>query len=219
MIDCEWYMGEIVNQLKQTFGGRLTYVGLQGSYLRGEASSNSDIDVMVVIDDLTMGDLNHYRRIILEIGDHDKSCGFICSKRDLKNWNPLEICGLEHCTKDYYGRLEDLVPDYTYEDVRSFAKMSLNNLYHEICHRYLHATQEKNISQLPQSFKSVFFILQTLHYLRTGEYVKTKKDLLGKLSGMDLPVMELCLEYPKNISFDYAFELLFIWCQQTLASL
>lgn len=219
MIKCEWYMGEMVNQLKQTFGGRLIYVGLQGSYLRGEATPNSDIDVMVVIDDLTRDDLNRYRQIILEMGDYDKSCGFICGKGDLKNWNPMEICGLVNCTKDYYGRLEDLVPVYTHEDVRSFAKLSLNNLYHEICHRYLHATKEKNVSQLPLSFKSVFFILQMVHYLRTGEYVKTKQELFGKISGMDEPVLKLCLEYPEDTSFDYAFELLFLWCQQTLASL
>ena len=218
MIDCELYMDRILRQLRKVFGIRLVYVGLQGSYLRGEATQNSDIDIMVVIDNMTVDDLKSYRHIIQDIGDYDKSCGFICSKTDLENWNPLEICNLLHNTKDFHGRLKELVPDYTQEDVRCFAKLSLNNLYHEICHRYIHATEDKNASQLPQSYKSVFFILQTVHYLRTGAFVETKQNLLGKVSGLDKSVLELSVYYPDDTSFDYAFETLFLWCHKTLAS-
>ena len=48
MLDIEDYLARIIRALQQTFGQRLLYVGLQGSYFRGEADDNSDIDVMVV---------------------------------------------------------------------------------------------------------------------------------------------------------------------------
>ena len=69
-----------------------------------------------------------------------------------------------------------IVPEYTENDVRTFVKMSLGNLYHEICHRYIHAPKEKNIAKLPYTYKSVFFILQNLHYLESGMFVGTKKS-------------------------------------------
>ncbi len=56
-------------------------------------------------------------------------------------------------------------------------KISLDNLYHELCHRYLYADREENIAALQGSYKSVFFLLQNLMYLRTGEFVKTRRDL------------------------------------------
>ncbi|MBQ9141799.1 MAG: nucleotidyltransferase domain-containing protein [Lachnospiraceae bacterium] len=36
-----------MDSTKDEFGDRLLYVGLQGSYLRGEATESSDIDIMV----------------------------------------------------------------------------------------------------------------------------------------------------------------------------
>ena len=53
MIDIEFYLTSAVDGLKSCFGERLLYVGLQGSYLRGEATEESDIDLMVVIDRLS----------------------------------------------------------------------------------------------------------------------------------------------------------------------
>ena len=47
------YIDEMIADLHNTFGTRLCYVGLQGSYLRGEAHDGSDLDLMVVIDALT----------------------------------------------------------------------------------------------------------------------------------------------------------------------
>ena len=92
MIQADSYISSLIDLLIAEFSQRLLYVGLQGSYLRGEANENSDIDIMVVIDDLSVADLDNYRAIIQSLDDFDKSCGFICSKADLANWNPLEIC-------------------------------------------------------------------------------------------------------------------------------
>ena len=219
MVNIENYISSLTQLLKAKFGQRLIYVGLQGSYLRGEANENSDIDIMAVIDGLGLSDLKDYRKIIEGLGDFDKSCGFICSKEDLMRWNPMEICHLLHTTKGYFGVLSDLVPVYTREDVRNFVKMSVNNLYHELCHRYVHGSEENLREALPFCYKGVFFILQNLQYLRTGEFIGTKAAMLEKLSGKDRMVMERALMLNKAESYDFSdsFELLFTWCQETLA--
>ena len=221
MFDIERYLSCLIGELKNSFGARLIYVGLQGSYLRGEASERSDIDVMVVIDALQIGDLKTYRSIIQSLEYFDKSCGFICSKSDLENWNPLEICHLLHSTRDYYGVLSDFVPVYTEQDVRNFVKMSMNNLYHEICHRYIHADIKKNEEYLPATYKSVFFILQNLYYLEHKQFIPTKKELLSVLDNKNLVVLQRAIALNSGVAFDFheSFEILFKWCQETLLKL
>lgn len=221
MVDINRYLFELSELLKDYFGKRLIYVGLQGSYLRGEATERSDIDIMVVIDGLSVNDLGQYRAIMEALPHSDRSCGFICSKDDLKAWNPLEICNLLHSTRDYYGVLSDIIPTYCVDDVRNFVKMSINNLYHEICHRYIHSSAEKNKESLPFTYKGVFFILQNLHYLRSGRFLGTKGELLKALTGKDHAVLLRAMELNQGIShkFEDNFELLFNWCQETLQSL
>ena len=218
MFRIENYIDSLTQKLKTAFGERLTYIGLQGSYLRGEATADSDIDIMAIIDNLTVEDLKAYQNILVSIGNFGKSCGFICSKNDLRNWNPLEICHLLHTTKDYYGTLKKLVPEYSAEDERNFIKLSLNNLYHELCHRYIHAERDYNISKFPTTCKSVFFILQNMHYLNSGDFVMTKHELLDCIQGKDKAVLELSISLQNNSNYDFdkAFRLLFEWCQSSL---
>lgn len=218
MVDIENYIERLIILLKDCFELRLLYVGLQGSYLRGEATDNSDVDIMVVIDGLSVSDLDAYRTTIQSLECFDKSCGFICSKADLANWNPLEICHLLNCTKDYFGVLEELVPAYTDNDIRNFVKMSVNNLYHEICHRYIHADFEKSVAKLPGTYKGVFFILQNLYYLTYGKFVATKAELLQRLEGKNREVLERSVSLNNGGGYDFteSFELLFSWCQETL---
>ena len=221
MINIEEYICSLTLILKERFGTRLSYVGLQGSYLRGEANDDSDIDIMVVIDQLSVTDLMEYRSIIQSMDYYDKSCGFICSKEDLRNWNPLEICNLLHSTKDYYGRLCDLIPDYSEKDIENFVKVSVNNLYHEICHRYIYGDDNKNRSNLPSAYKTVFFILQNLYYLQTHQFIAAKRELLSLLEGKNHTVLEMSMIMNQGDAweFDESFELLFSWCQETLKSI
>lgn len=215
------YLFSLADLLKIHFQDRLRYIGLQGSYLRGEATEESDIDIMVVIDGFSPEDAICYRSVIESLECPEKSCGFICGTDDLLHWNPLEICHLIHTTKDYLGCLQELVPYYTKADVVSFVKMNLGNLFHEICHRRIHADMEQNVQALPFTCKGVFFILQNLHFLRSGQFITTKKALLSALSGQDRAVLErtLSLSNGAEYDFDSAFSLLFSWCQSTLASL
>lgn len=218
MLGIEDYMKNLVCALKETYCNRLIYVGLQGSYCRGEADDNSDIDIMVVLDNLQIEDMDIYKQIISKLECADKSCGFICGKNELANWNECEICQLVHETKDYYGELKTLVLAYSNEDLRKHIKICVGNLYHEICHRYIHSTRENNKIKLRNSYKSVFYILQNLYYLKTGEYIKTKKELFSYLDGIDYEVLNMALVLKTQAEYDFekAYSLLFDWCKDIL---
>ena len=218
MIAIDDYLNRLVSALQAEFGPRLVYVGLQGSYLRGDADENSDIDAMVVLDGLTVNDLSAYRGILMRMGHYDLSCGFLCGKAELANWNPLEICHLVHTTQDCYGSLQELVPPYTREDEKNFVLFGLNNLYHALCHGYVHENMEQKIAGLCAAYKQVFFLLQNMCYLRTGVFPSTKCELLCLLGGKDKEILEQCIKFktaPPD-DFDRAFQDLFGWCQNAI---
>ncbi len=221
MFDAERYLARLTALLREAYSGRLVYVGLQGSYLRGEATEKSDIDVMAVVDALSPRDLDAYRRAIYSLESPEKSCGFIASRTDIMHWNPLEIAHLLHTTRDYYGTLSALLPAYTESDVRNFVKVSVGNLYHELCHRYIHSGCERSAERLPGVYKGVLYILQNLHFLQSGEFEPTRMALLAHLSGKDHAVLEraMALQRGEDFDFDESFNLLFTWCQETLFSL
>lgn len=221
MLRIDEYVDELITFLKDAFGERLMYIGLQGSYLRNEETENSDIDIMAVIDNLSIEDLKTYQKALVSVGNFDKSCGFICGKADLEHWNPLEICHLLNTTKDYYGELKNLVPAYNVEDERNYVKLSLNNLYHEICHRYIHDDREYNVIKLPITCKSVFFIMQPLYYLSSGNFIPTKRELLECVQDEDKLVLKLSISLQDHTDYDFdrAFLVLFHWCRNALLRL
>ena len=188
-------------------------MGLQGSWLRGEAHENSDIDVMVILDLFSVRDMDTYRGILQETGFFERSCGFICGKDEMKRWNPLEVCQLRHTTKDLVGNLTDLLPPATREDEINYVKLSLGNLYHELCHRYIHADRDKNAARFRGTCKSVFFLIQNLHFLESGRFLLRKNDLKAALSEEDRLILELT-DLPDAYDFDQAFTSLFAWCQK-----
>ena len=111
MFDLDKYLADLILNCRSAFGERLLYMGLQGSWLRGEAHENSDIDIMVILDRFSVRDMDTYRGILREIGFYERSCGFICGKDEMKRWNPLEVCQLRHTTKDLVGVLTDYLPN------------------------------------------------------------------------------------------------------------
>ena len=212
MFQLQPYLDRLISECRTAFGDRLLYVGLQGSYLRGEAHADSDIDIMLVLDGLTADDMKTYQDILKRIGSYEKSCGFLCGGDELKRWNPLEVCQLMHTTKDLFGCLTDYLPCAARADEINYVKYSLGNLYHELCHRYIHADREKNRKKFRDSCKGIFFLLQNLHYLESGVFAVTKRELRSIASEKDRIVLSVT-ELPEDYDFDRMFRLVFDWIQ------
>ncbi len=218
MFDLNRYLDDLIRGCREAFGDRLVYAGLQGSWLRGEAREGSDIDVMVVLDRFGREDMDRYREILQSIGEYERSCGFLCGKDELLRWSPLETCQLLHTTKDLVGVLADLVPPYAREDEIEYVRFSLGNVYQELCHRFVHADREKNTAKFRGTCKYVFFLVQNLHFLESGRFLLTRRELKEDVSAEDREVLVMA-ELPDGFDFDRAFETLFAWCQEAFARL
>ena len=213
MFDLNDYLEALILECKAAFGKRLLYMGLQGSYMRGEANENSDVDIMIVLDDFSVEDMDAYRDILALIGYQEKSCGFICGKDEMTRWNPLEVCQLLHTTQDLVGALADCLPAATREDEINYVKVSLGILYHEICHRYIHDGRAKSKEKLRGTCKGLFFLIQNMHYLESGRFVITRKELNQCVCMEDRKMLDMA-ERPEAFDFGRAFAAVFRWCQQ-----
>ena len=213
MFDPDKYLADLILNCRSVFGERLLYMGLQGSWLRGEAHENSDIDVMVILDGLSVRDMDIYRGILKGIGFYERSCGFICGKDEMRRWNPLEVCQLRHTTKDLVGVLTDYLPPATREDEINYVKLSLGNLYHELCHRYIHADRDRNAARFRGTCKNVFYLIQNLYFLESGCFILRKTELKKAVTEEDRIILEMA-ELPDGYDFDQAFSVLFAWCQK-----
>lgn len=215
----EW-MEKLQEALLKEFDARLVYLGLQGSYRRGEADEASDIDCMVLLDRLSAGDLERYRSVISGMEEAEKACGFIGGVEELKNWPKQELFLLVHETKDCYGQLKKWIPKYNRSDIADYVRINTANLYHALCHGYLYGggyTKE----HIKSCYKPVFYILQNLHYLHTGEFIGTKAGLLSGLSGDNFAVLDTAMRFRRGEAIDLreSYALLLSWCQTVLKEL
>ena len=218
MFDLNEYLRNLIEACKTAFGSRLLYMGLQGSYMRGEAHENSDIDIMVVLDCFTVKDMDTYREILERTGCREKSCGFICGKDEITRWNPLEVCQLRYTTEDLYGSLADYLPDASREDEINYVKVSLGNMYHELCHRYIYADREMSVRKFRGTCKGLFFLIQNMHYLESGEFTVTRKALKEQVTEGDRRMLMMA-ELPDHYDFNEAFSSVFSWCQHAFQRL
>lgn len=209
MLDAKAYMDELIDRLQRQFGDRLVYVGLQGSYMRGEATETSDIDPMVVLRDVSAADLRAYRAMVEAMPSPELACGFLCGQAELMHWNALEAFHLLHSTRDVLGELAPLLPAYTRDDVRAYVKLGAGNLYHGAVHRYVHGTPERLRAALPGMAKSAFFLLQDAAWLETGVFAEKRRALLPLLRAEDARLLAL----DEAASLDDAVDALLTACR------
>ena len=64
MIDINVWLNDFLQKLNDGFASRVWFVGLQGSYGRCEATETSDIDVVVILDELNASDIYTYNNML-----------------------------------------------------------------------------------------------------------------------------------------------------------
>ena len=54
MFNLDRWLDKYIEAVDAAFGARIVFIGLQGSYARGEAHEGSDIDVVLILNSLTL---------------------------------------------------------------------------------------------------------------------------------------------------------------------
>lgn len=176
ILEIETWTAEFVRRLKAAFGERLLFAGLQGSYGRGEATQESDIDLVVVLEQAGLDELRSYRELVRGMDQGELACGFLCGRSELERWPRFDLLQLVLDTIPLWGSLEGLVA-FTPEDAEKSVQVGASALYHAAVHSFLYETDPAQA--LPMLEKSAFFLARAEHYRRTGEYLHTKREVAG----------------------------------------
>lgn len=215
MINIKIFINSFLKLIKNEFGSRIWFAGLQGSYARGEADENSDIDVVVILDNLTVYDIERYNQLLDSIPERKLMCGFISGKNELLKWNASELFQFYYDTKPLIGSLDELLMLLDNESVNNAIYAGACTVYHACVHNMLF---ERDLQILKGLYKSAVFILQAICFKQTGRYVSDKADLLKLLRKEDklILISFSAIKSGEKIDFKKTSELLFDWSKDII---
>ena len=218
MIDINVWMNDFLQKLNDFFANRVWFVGLQGSYGRGEATETSDIDVVVILDELNTSDIQTYQDMLDSLPHRELICGFVSGKDEILNWEPSELFQFYHDTTAIKGSLDDLLPLIDNATIDRAIKMGVCNIYHGCIHNMLHEKSEQILKGL---YKAASFVVQAIVFKQTGNYIKHQSQLLQVASADERLITAIFLKYKNEeaIDFNEASRMLFEWSKKRLKNL
>ena len=213
MIEITTWMNTFLRVLHECFGERVWFVGLQGSYARDEATDKSDIDIVVILNELSVSDIERYDNMLDTLTYRELVCGFLSGKKELLNWDDADLFQFYYDTRPIIGSLDELLPHFDESVIDRAIKMGACNIYHGCVHNMLH---EKSDAILQSLYKSASFVMQAICFKRTGTYITHQQDLLSKLEIEEQTIVQtnLLLKNGGTVDFDKMSELLFNWSKK-----
>ena len=210
MIEITAWTNTFLKALNDYFGDRVWFVGLQGSFARGEATENSDVDMVVILDELSASDVATYNTMLDTLPHRELICGFLSGKNEILNWEPSDLFQFYYDTKPIKGSLDELLPLIDDTAVTRAIKIGVCNIYHGCVHNMLYDKSEEILRGL---YKSASFVVQAIAFKQTGKYISHQKDMLKIVSPDERVIVETFLKLKNGgtANFDTMSENLFNW--------
>ena len=215
MIDITAWMQNFLNIINETFANRVWFVGLQGSYGRDEATETSDIDIVVILDELSAMDIQTYHNMLDTMSHRELICGFLSGKKEIMNWEPSDLFQFCHDTTPIKGSLDEVMAVIDESAVDRAIKIGVCNIYHGCVHNMLHDKSEDVLKGL---YKSASFVVQAIAFKQTGKYVKHQSELRDVVSIDERVIVDtfLNLKNGGTVDFNSMFEVLFDWSKKCI---
>jgi len=216
MIDITNWMSNFMQTLNKTFENRVWFVGLQGSYGRGEATETSDIDVVVILDELSAKDIQIYNDMLDTLPHRKLICGFLSGKDEIMNWEPSDLFQFCNDTTPIKGSLDEVFALIDENAINRAIKIGACNIFHGCVHNMLH---EKSEDILRGLYKSASFVVQAIVFKQTGNYIKHQEELLKVVSSDERAIVEnfMNLKNGGTVDFSLMSETLFDWAKKWIS--
>ena len=210
MVDIKSWLEEFLQKLNEVFKSRVWFVGLQGSYGRGEATETSDIDVVVILNELTVSDIQTYNDMLDTLPHRELICGFVSGKDEILNWETSDLFQFYNDTTPIKGSLDELLQKIDSVAVDRAIKIGACNIYHGCVHNMLHTKNEDILKGL---YKAASFVVQAIVFKQTGNYIKHQNQLLQAALLEEKVIIETFLNYKNGETVDFATAsaILFEW--------
>ena len=216
MIEITDWTNTFLSALNDQFGDRVWFVGLQGSFARGEATENSDIDMVVILDELSAMDIQNYNKMLNTLPHRELICGFLSGKDDIMNWEPSDLFQFCHDTTPIKGSLDEVMAVVDENAINRAIKIGACNIFHGCVHNMLH---EKSEDILRGLYKSASFVVQAIVFKQNGNYIKHQEELLTVANLNEQAIINTFLSLKKGgtVNFTPMSETLFAWSKKWIA--
>ena len=216
MIEITTWMNGFLSSINEAFGDRVWFVGLQGSYGRGEATETSDIDVVVILDELSITDIHKYNAMLNTLPYRELICGFVSGKDELLNWETSDLFQFYYDTTPIKGSLNELLTVIDEAAIDRAIKIGACNIYHGCVHNMLH---EKSVDILRGLYKSASFVVQAIAFKQTGKYIKHQNELLSVVSDNERRIIDTFLKQKSGdaVEFGAMSDILFSWSKKWIS--
>jgi len=213
MVQISAWIDKFSQALNENFGDRVWFVGLQGSYGRGEATETSDIDLVVILDELSAADIQIYHAMLDTLPHRELVCGFLSGKREILNWEPSDLFQFYYDTKPIRGSLDELLSVIDAAAVDRAIRIGACNIFHGCVHNMLYEKSEEILRGL---YKSASFVIQAICFKQTGSYISRQKDLLEEVSPDERIIVDIYSSLKQGGAADFhkMSEILFEWSKK-----
>lgn len=210
MVNMTQWLNQFHQALERSFPNRVCFLGLQGSYARGDATENSDIDVVVILDEVSVQDIQTYRDMLDTLPHRELICGFLSGKREILHWETADLFQFYHDTKPILGSLDELLPQLDDAAVTRAIKIGAGNIYHGCVHNMLHERSDEILRGL---YKAAAFVVQAICFRENGCYVSRHQDLLEAVPAGERAIIEnsISLKNGGEVHFDEMSGRLMTW--------
>ena len=216
MLDITSWTAKFLKTVDEAFGNRVWFVGLQGSYGRGEATDTSDIDVVVILDELSASDIQKYNAMLDALPHRELICGFLSEKDELLHWEPSDLFQFYYDTTPIKGSLDELLTVIDEAAIDRAIKIGACNIYHGCVHNMLH---EKSEDILKGLYKSASFVVQAIVFKQTGKHIKRQSELRDVVSADERVIVDtfLSLKNGDAVEFGAMSDTLFSWSKKWIS--
>lgn len=217
MIDISSWTGIFVDRLTECFGERVWFIGLQGSYSRGEATASSDLDMVVILDELFPEDIARYQAMLETMHHRELMCGFLSGKAEILHWEPSDLFQFYYDTLPIKGSLDELLAGIDAAVIEKAVKTGVCNIYHGCVHNMLYDHSDEILRGL---YKAASFTVQAIVFRQTGNYYRKQAELSAAASAEEQAILKT-FRYLKSggaVDFTKMSKDLFTWAKRWITA-
>jgi predicted nucleotidyltransferase len=188
---------KFVNVMKKTYGKNLVFIVHHGSWATGEASPDSDVDNLVMLEIITKNELAKLRDILNE-NEFEKFTVLLFSRLDMENFIPFSRQQFHYGARVLYG--ECPLSEPTREEMLIEMKKIADEVGFWSKFLYTHQKQAENIvRKMYWRFKEAIIGLKVYIHWKSGEFPVTRKRLKESLKDpRDKEIVTIIEDWEKN---------------------
>lgn len=175
------WLDTLLESLKKNFGARLLPVAPVGSRARDDSNAQSDVDINVILDKVTSEDITLYRDIINNMLDGYYACGYLGSLDEIRIWTRYDLVSFHYGSRILYGNANDVIGPISALDIRNNAMATLTYINHTSRHSLIYDKDFlQSANAMRELYKSTFFVIQDWYFLKYGNFVARRQELLKR---------------------------------------